>query len=312
MKTTLNRITIKNALCLLILLCIFYTNAQVKTDFVPRYSTTVKGSFSVIANNVLSRHATNDFNSNDIDENNNDDESVYVDIDNDLDTFNSSSADYLSPDNSLADECFTIKKAFLYWAGSDLEANGGVNVPDPIIDNQPNWNYDDIKLMLPGQTTYSTLTADATIYRGRDEHFSNDPYICVKDITSLVTANAVIFGTYQVANVETKVGSLHSHSGPITGVSGGWQIVFVYESPTVVTKKVTIFDGYAHITTGANDVNFDFSGLQTIPSGPVNADILMGALEGDRSYNGSVLEIEDVGGSFVALSTNERDSDNFF
>lgn len=140
----------------------------------------------------------------------------------------------------------TIKKllviALLYWAAADKE-------PSTNGDNQPSWNYNDVKLMLPGQTSYTTVTADETIYRGRDFHFSNDPYICVKDITSDVIGLSDPYGTYQVANVEAKTGSLESHGGGNTGTSGGWQIVFVYESPKLPAKNISLFDGYAHLFT---------------------------------------------------------------
>ncbi len=194
--------------------------AQVQAPFTPRYSESITGDFTIIANNVLSRHASNDYNG---DENNNNEASIYVDIDNDNSTFNSCSANFTNPDSST--NCISIIRAFIYWAASDKEQDNG-------DDNEPNWNFDDIKLMLPGETTYSTITADEVIFRGRDTHFSNDPYICFKDITNSVLALPNIYGTYQVANVETKVGFLSEH--PLetgnTGPSGGWQIVFVREA----------------------------------------------------------------------------------
>ncbi len=151
--------------------------AQVQEPFAVRFNQSLHGDFTIIANNMLSRTATGDYNgSND---NHNFNDNVYVDIDNDNSTFNSSSADFTNPNLSIS--CITVFKAFIYWAAADTEKNNGA-------DNQPNWNFDDIKLMLPGETIYTTITADDVIFRGRDTHFSNDPYICFKDITAQVMA----------------------------------------------------------------------------------------------------------------------------
>jgi len=161
-----------------------YTHAQVKDNFTPRFSESVKGDMTMIANNMLSRNATANYNGGD----NNDSftDNVFVDIDNDNTTFNSSNATFNKPKPLGA--CLNIKKAYLYWAAADYEE---VN---PL--NEPNWNYNQVKIMLPNSSSYTTITADEVIYRGRDDngdgitndHFVNDPYICFKEITNDVIA----------------------------------------------------------------------------------------------------------------------------
>ncbi len=94
-----------------------------------------------------------------------------------------------------------------------------------------------LKSCFPEKPLIQPLTADDVIYRGRDFHFSNDPYVCFKDITADVMALPNVYGTYQVANVEGKTGDLMAHGGGSPGTSGGWQIVFVYESPDLPYKK---------------------------------------------------------------------------
>ena len=181
---------------------------------------------TIIANNMISRTPTGNYNGG----NGNHDYSnnVYVDIDGVFDqdnngsddTFNSSSANYVNPEPSLI--CLSQFKTYLYWAAADREPNGAGS------ENEPNWNYNDIKLMLPGQSIYTTYSADEVIFRGRDTNFSNEPYICVKEITDLVNNLDTPYGKYQVANVEAKTGSLTAANGGNVGASGGWQIVFVY------------------------------------------------------------------------------------
>ncbi|MBN4057962.1 gliding motility-associated C-terminal domain-containing protein [Olleya sp. AH-315-K02] len=302
MKTAINHNKIfKSAFLFAFLLCGFFVKAQVQEAFTPRFNENVKGDITIIANNMLSRTATTNYNGND--GNHDFTNNVYVDIDADNTTFNSSSANFTNPEPAM--ECLAIKKVFLYWAAADKEQDNG-------DDNQPSWNYNDVKLMLPGQSSYTTITADDVIFRGRDTHFSNDPYICVKDITSDVIGLSTPYGKYQIANVEAKTGSLYAHPSGNTGTSGGWQIVFVYESPILPTKNITLFDGYAHVTKHVNDFDINFSGFQTVPTGNVNVNVVIGSLEGDQDLSGDRLQIRNTSNNFVDISAPQRSSNNFF
>src|SRR5690606_31089388 len=121
------------------------------------------------------------------------------------------------------------------------------------------------------------------------------------------------YGKYQVANVEAKTGSLLGHDGGNTGTSGGWQIVFIYESPNLPAKNISIFDGYAHVSSSTNNFNIDFNGFQTIPTGNVNVDLMIGSLEGDRDLSGDRLQIRNASNSYVDVSVpSVRTSSNFF
>ena len=222
-------------------------NAQIQEPYTVRYSQMLKGDFTTIGNNMVSRSATGTYNGT-LD-NHDYTDNVYVDIDSDPTTFNSSNANFTSPLHPTS--CVSVVQAYLYWAAADTEAPGGG-------DNQPEWNFDQVRLMLPGQTAYNTITADEVIFRGRDTNFINEPYVCFADITDQVQSLSSAFGTYQVANVEAAEGAL-SQSG--LGTAAGWQIVFVYQSPDVVTQHITLYDGYAHVSDAATDFDLVFDGF---------------------------------------------------
>ena len=299
---------IKIIICTAILLLIHNAGfTQLMTPFTPRFSARLNGDFVSIGNNVLSTTATGNYTG---DAGNHNLVTVFVDIDNDATTFNSSSANFTKPVPNTT--CVSIKKAYLYWAAADFE--------ESTISNEPSWSYNTAKLMLPGSSTYTTITADNVIFCGRCQtnHFQNDPYICVKDITAQVQALTSPYGKYQVANVRAKKGSLNpAHPSGNVGTSGGWQIVFVYESTaagstTLPSKYITIFDGYANVSSSQNNYDITMSGFQTPPTGNISTRILFGALEGDRDLTGDRFQIKNVANSFVDLSTANRPANNFF
>ncbi|MDC1162584.1 hypothetical protein OAT18_04000, partial [Tenacibaculum sp.] len=287
---------------ILVFILYSYTiQGQIKKNFTPRFSEGVKGNVTIIANNVVSQSEQGDYN---LEGDNHDFNSVFVDIDLDNSTFNSSSANFSNPEPSIS--CLTIKKAYLYWAAADKEESDSSTEPD--------WDYNEVKFMLPGSSIYKKYIADEVIFRGRDEtnHFSNDPYVCFKDITNDVLGLGNPYGKYQIANVRAKIGSLNSHNNINTGTSGGWQVVFIYESPVLPAKNISIFDGYAHVTRDENNFEIGFNGFQTVPTGTVKADVVIGALEGDRTLGGDKLQIKEVNGSWRDIYYGLRGASNFF
>ena len=119
---------------------VIITVAQ-QVPFTIRYQDSFRGDIIYVSNNNLSRHATNNFNEAGSNDQAN---QVYVDIDSDASTFNSSSSDLVLPST-----CSEIAFAGLYWAGT-YPYESGLSSGGPNDANR--FNPDNIEFKLPGGT----------------------------------------------------------------------------------------------------------------------------------------------------------------
>ncbi|MBP93943.1 MAG: hypothetical protein CMC55_07490, partial [Flavobacteriaceae bacterium] len=215
------------AVCML-LAATFYSYSQVRVNFEPRTSIytpsktiyNVKGDFTMMGNTNLTLV---DYGDN---TNNGGNDMRYVDIDNDVNTLNSSSATLqFSQENNAIPECSNVVYAGLYWSGragssntftvSKQVPNGNVitqtvNTTDIIYDNDniDNTNYS-LNISSSGGTYRYTFTPSGTgntvqfIYRtsGNNEtlHVSvnNGPETPVST-SSINDDNAYLTTPYQV------------------------------------------------------------------------------------------------------------------
>ena len=159
----------------LLFLFVFFSSwlmqAQTTIPFVKRYETQgINGDLTIIGNSILGPSSDTPYEG---DTQNNFIDMVFVDIDNDPDTFNSSSATFSTS------SCNRIVYAGLYW--------GAVFAPSTPAPDQ-------VKFKVPGGN-YVDLTADVRLDK-----------IYYKDVTDIVTANNTISGDYYVANISTSEG----------------------------------------------------------------------------------------------------------
>jgi gliding motility-associated-like protein/uncharacterized repeat protein (TIGR01451 family) len=317
----------------LTLIVVFSSNAQEYNSFEIRYQNNIKGDLTFIGNQIVNRDAgvagqgpNNPYNNFSTDNSNYDRETgghfnyndyknmQYIDVDGDASTFSSSTATLSFPNPN----CNLIRYAGLYWSATypSETANGsydgstysGNTVP---VGTNRQTDFNQVKFMVPGGA-YVDITADEVLFDGSTSGDSsvtqNSPYACYADVTSLVTALANPEGDYTVANIRSVTGSLT----PGGGAAGGWTLVIVYENPTLPGRLISTFDGFARVN-GSNSVDISYNGFNTIPAGPVNADIGVASLEGDFRISGDGMSIQAASsGSFTTISNATTPADNFF
>lgn len=292
-----------------LLLFSFVANSQLLAPFKIRYQTFTKGDIMVISNNITNR--TDNKNGSNIayddlanEANMNDEfEIQYIDIDNDSQTFSSSSA-------TLNFEKAKDKKilyAALYWSATYKYNYGKVTKSGKYthVDKQRDNDFDNIKFKLPGKE-YIDIKGQI-IYDGINEKQVEDfaPYIVYADVTDNLKNLEDPSGEYIVANIKATQGKL---SG---GVASGWTLFIVYEDPALTGKFITSFDGFAGVTEKSTDIVFN--GFQTLPSGDINAKIACSAIEGDNTLTGDQLLFSTPESKTpIQLKNSLRKVNNFF
>ncbi|WP_408032583.1 DUF6923 family protein, partial [Tenacibaculum xiamenense] len=283
-------------------------NAQLSDiPFTERYGGVARGNITFIANNILNRPpSSSPYNEGGVWYTaNNYHDLQYIDIDGDPTTFSSSSATLNLP------TCSKVVYAGLYWAGiypfdNWSEENGGVNTRDD--------DFNEIKFRLPGGN-YIDLVADK-LDPGElifdNGSYAEMPYVCYKDVTSLVAGLSNPNGDYYAANIKATLGMDNIGSG--LGSSAGWNLVVVYENENESSKKFYVFDGFSTIRLNTNpSVDVPISGFQTIPTGPVRATLLVAALEGDSPWTGDSFQILNPFGTYSTITTGTNNpTNNFF
>lgn len=263
---------------IILLHCFFLATlltATAQISFNERYKTTVRGDMIVVGNNIIGPTKTGDYNGGG---DNNDIVQVYVDIDDDPTTFNSSSAEVKDP-NPGGSCPRKVKKAFLYWAGGSEISISNSNKVKFKVDNGP---YQEVV----GSLSFSPL---------------NTIYIHVADVTDKLTNVA---GTYTVANIQVP----NSRKNSVAG----WVLFIVYEDTSKPARNISLFDGYS-LVTESNNPHIKVSGFKTAPAPlPVNAKFAFATLDGDATGTKDIVRITTNKITNKVLSTPNRPANNFF
>ncbi len=285
--------------------------SQEFNSFEIRYQNNIKGDLTFVANNIVNRDGgtgntepEDPYNATGNSSTYNDWlNQQYIDVDSDPTTFSSSTATFTFPNAN----CNLIRYAGLYWSATYPSEQAG----QALGTNRQN-DFNQVKLMVPGGA-YVDVVADEVLFdgftSGDPSVTQNSPYACYADVTALLTPMADPTGDYTIANVRSVVGSL----SPGGGAAAGWTLIIVYENPTLTGKLITTFDGFARVRSANPTVDINYTGFNTIPAGPVRANIGAAALEGDNRITGDRMRISSATvPGFTNISNGVNPANNFF
>ncbi len=271
----------------------FTSNAQVVSPFNIRYQTNQKGGIVILSNVSLTCNGNN-ANCGVFQQqvppagNHNQDGGIvmnFVDIDNDANTFMSSS------DSLNLDNCSEVLWAGLYWSAR-------------VTTTTTNYITRNTVRLKTNNDLYQTLTADQTLdvpSIPTNQNFQMPSYFCYKDITSIVQSGGTK-AKYTIANIVSQTG--------VNNLFGSWSLVVVYKNIFQSMRNLTVFDGMAYVSSG-NSVDLPISGFITPQLGPVSFELGVVAYEGDRNIQGDRLQFNG-NGSFIDVTDPLRNSNDFF
>ncbi len=291
---------------LLIIICSIFSSvaySQVEVPLKKRTEFTFKGDFKFVSNTILGK-VSNDDGTGVFDPNksyndgglNNQFQMGFIDIDNDPNTFNSSSADL-----NIESECNAIKHVGLYWTAAYADKNREHDITS-------------VKIKYPGHTSYSTINGGQIIhdYYNDDEALFKQ-YSCFKDITEEVLSLKNPLGTYTLANIPATTSAVDNDQTLGNGLTGGWTMVVIYEDDTKPRKRIYVYDGFVNIDSKAKPVAFSFDNFQTIPNGAVHGRIGVIAFEGDKGIRGDRFQVmSNETNKYKSLADGTNPMNNFF
>ncbi|HSS11438.1 MAG TPA: hypothetical protein VLL25_16245, partial [Acidimicrobiales bacterium] len=196
--------------------------------------------------------------------------------------FSSSAASFTLPAGAQ------VLYAQLSWGARVVAGTNGQDAVGPT--NQ-------MRLKLPGATSYQTVTASSLFSSGNA--VQSGMYHAFTNVTSLVKANpGGVTGQYWGANVAAATG-LDRYAG--------WSLAIVYSDPAQPLRNLTVYNGFAVVQSGDPPQNVTVSGFLAPKFGPVNANVGVVAYEGDLGLTGDQMQLNSV-----PLSDAVVPSNNFF
>lgn len=261
----------------------------------------LKGNTAVIGNTILSKSASKPF---DKKEKINDEFKMrYIDIDNDADTWSSSSASFSIPEDSK------IVYAGLYWTATYHGERSGERIDDNVIFykklEERAHSPQSIKFKMSNevyQDVQGTLIYDGENAKNRTVK-SRAPYAYSADVTPLL--EGYYQGDVTVANIAATQGKMNG------GSSAGWLLYLVYENAQEPYQYITTFYGLESIKK--EEVEIDFGSFKSSENGELSTHVTIGALEGDSTLDKDQVRLFNPQSDlYLPFGNKVRPPNNFF
>ncbi|NUP98915.1 MAG: DUF11 domain-containing protein [Armatimonadetes bacterium] len=183
----------------------------------------------------------------------------------------------------------TVEYAELVWNGSYNYGgeNVSANLNEPINFTTPAGTF----AVTSDVATRKTLTSPLF-------------YVRSADVTNLVASGGA--GTYTVGRVPATQGNSENNNNV-----AGWSLCVVFSNPTLPPRNMTVFVG-AELTNGTLSPTSAVSGFCTPRTGPVNARLLVSAMEGDASITGDTMRFGPTVATLQSISGPRNLANNFF
>lgn len=278
-------------------------SAQEGQQFSTHKQLYLKGASKIIGNSILGKDSKKPL--NDPKAINDQIKMVYIDVDNNRETFSSSEAFLDLPIQSEK-----IIYAAIYWSAIYKYDNGRKSVKGSrevfVGKDQRSEAVHSILFKTPNNS-YIPIEGNIIFDSYKSPLFEETkPYVCYADVTTILQNLNQVEGNYGVANIRATEGYI---SG---GSSAGWMLYIIYENLEENPKYFTTYNGFIEVTKG-NDVDLTFKDFKAPEEGEVKTTLLLGALEGDSRFKADVVSIYDQKKlTYVPLYTKNRSSDNFF
>lgn len=290
--------------CLCLLLFSGICLGQDRAQFTRDKEFYLKGNATVIGNSILGK-SSKAFDK--LDKLNDETKMRYIDIDNDADTWSSSSAYFSIPEAS------SIVYASLHWSAtyngerSGLRVRSGEEISEEFYKKleERQHNPQKVKLKINDGTYHNvigTLIYDGEKARNRTVK-SRAPYAYMAEVTELV--KGIHQGNITVANIPATQGKMNG------GSSAGWLLYIVYEDEMQPYQYMSTYYGLEFIKKEV--VEIDFGSFKSSENGELTTNISLGALEGDSNLDKDQIRIYNPKSElFLPFGNKVRPANNFF